>query len=231
MLDKQKAEKQQASHVKPEVKPAAASPLVASPAPTKTGLSLAEMAKAKVQPIPAPVPEQKPVEITPPNPAPAVPQKTSGLSALKAATAAVKQQVASEKPKQPAQSALKTIQAKTPKEVIAPRQEQQNAPQPEGAPVVPVEMEKLRGNLDYLAANIEQKELVGQVVRTIAIQLKESPELEAHMNDGDFNLIIRGLRRAFNVAARNKSEKKEFKRKADKEVDELSGLLGDLGIS
>lgn len=92
------------------------------------------------------------------------------------------------------------------------------------------DVESLRRNLDYLANNIEQKELVGQVVRTIATQLKNAPELVPFMRDQDVDLVVKGLRRAFNVAARKKTETKEKKTKATGMEVDLMQSFKDAGF-
>lgn len=102
------------------------------------------------------------------------------------------------------------------------------------APIVPAgpsaDIAQLRANLDYLAANIDQRELVGQVVRTIAVQLKSNPVLGEGMVDADFDLLIRGLRKCYMVAARNKSEKRVAKAVKSADADEIGDMMKDLGI-
>jgi hypothetical protein len=96
-------------------------------------------------------------------------------------------------------------------------------------------LEELRHNLTYLANNIEQKELVGQIVRTIAQQLANSPELTPYMTNADVNLMVRGLRRGYQIAARKKAEQKEARASKTKDTSELAQAfkdagLGDLGL-
>jgi hypothetical protein len=92
------------------------------------------------------------------------------------------------------------------------------------------DIETLRRNLAYLANNIDQVELVGQVVRTIAVQLKNSPELTPYMKNEDVDLVVRGLRRAYNIAARKRVENKEKKSKKDELTDELSQAFAAAGL-
>lgn len=91
-------------------------------------------------------------------------------------------------------------------------------------------LEELRHNLAYLANNIEQKELVAQVVRTIAMQLANSPELTPYMTNADVNLMVRGLRRAYTIAARKKAEVKEAKAAKNKGNAELEQMFRDAGL-
>jgi hypothetical protein len=89
---------------------------------------------------------------------------------------------------------------------------------------------ELRKNLDFLAANIEQQELVRQIVATIAIQLRQNPALKEYMKDADVDLVVRGLRRSYNVAKRAKTEKAELKTKK-KQVDlDLDKALSEMGL-
>lgn len=93
-----------------------------------------------------------------------------------------------------------------------------------------VDVESLRKNLEYLALNIEQKELVGNVVRTIAMQLRSQPELIPYMKEADVDLVVRGLRRSYNVAVRVKTEKAEKKGKSTALDVELAGVMKDIGF-
>lgn len=93
-----------------------------------------------------------------------------------------------------------------------------------------VDVESLRKNLEYLALNIEQKELVGNVVRTIAMQLRSQPELIPYMKEADVDLVVRGLRRSYNVAVRAKTEKAEKKGKSTALDAELAGVMRDIGF-
>lgn len=93
-------------------------------------------------------------------------------------------------------------------------------------------IEELRKNLDFLAENIDQKSgLVGQVVRTIGQQLYENPQFSSCMKDPDFDLLVRGLRRSFNIAARRRVEAGEKKEERREEVLELENMMKDLGVS
>lgn len=89
----------------------------------------------------------------------------------------------------------------------------------------------LKQNLIYLANNIEQKELVGQVVRTIAVQLVNSPELTPHMTNADVNLVVRGLRSAYSIAARKKQDTKDARVKKSADTSELSAMFKEAGLS
>lgn len=92
-------------------------------------------------------------------------------------------------------------------------------------------IEELRKNLDYLAENIDQKNLVGQVVRTIGTQLYENPQFSSCMKDTDFDLLVRGLRSSYKMAARRRVELGEKREEKREDVLELESMMKDLGVS
>lgn len=93
-----------------------------------------------------------------------------------------------------------------------------------------VDTEQLRRNLTYLANNIDQKELVGQIIRTITAQLKANTSLVKHMGDGDFDLMVRALRRSYTIVARKKSENIEKKKSVSKDVADMASAFKDAGL-
>ncbi len=93
-----------------------------------------------------------------------------------------------------------------------------------------IDLGELKKNLEYLAENIEQKELVGQVVRTIMVQLKEKPELHPFVLDQDIDLLVRGFRRAYAVAARAKNEKRTKSEARSALQGEFASAMKDAGI-
>lgn len=90
--------------------------------------------------------------------------------------------------------------------------------------------EELRRNLTYLANNIEQKELVKQVVVTIAIQIKNNPALMNHMKNEDMDLMVRGMRRSYAIVARKKSEVREAKQSKSSAASELEKSFKEAGF-
>lgn len=92
------------------------------------------------------------------------------------------------------------------------------------------ETENLRRNLAFLAANLDEKEVIGQVLRTTVRQIQQHPELNAIMIDSDFDLIVQAARRSMKFTARKKEDKANVKAsKADKKA-ELDKWLKDSGI-
>lgn len=88
----------------------------------------------------------------------------------------------------------------------------------------------LKTHLTFLENNIGQKEIVAQVVRTIAIQLQNSPELVKGMSNAEVDTVVRGLRSAYNIAARKKSENKEAKQKKGADTSALHAAFNDAGL-
>lgn len=101
---------------------------------------------------------------------------------------------------------------------------------PEIAATFETGLAELRKNLDFLSANMEQKDLVGQVVRTIMIQLTKNPTFSSKMSDTDYDTLTRGFRRAHNVAKRKAEEKKTVKAGKKREVNEFADFMKDSGM-
>ena len=93
-------------------------------------------------------------------------------------------------------------------------------------------VEDLRQNLAFLAANIENKDLVKQAVRTVAGMLAANPQFSTQMpmQRSDFNLLVKGVRRSYEMAARKKAQRQETRQKSEADQDEVMRLLKDLDI-
>lgn len=91
-------------------------------------------------------------------------------------------------------------------------------------------VEDLKKNLEFLAANIEDVPLVKQAVRSIAEMLIQNPQFSTQlpMQRSDFNLIVKGLRKSYQTAARKKGERSEKKAKFEADVDEVERLLKEI---
>lgn len=122
--------------------------------------------------------------------------------------------------------------------VVEPTREHCLPAQPRGIapPALPVQdlgndtLEKLRENLEYLANNIEHRAQVKQVVQTIMAQIIRNPQFKSGMNNGDFDLIVRGARASYEFAARRKTEGKTAKTAKSGQAAELMQMLKDSGI-
>lgn len=93
------------------------------------------------------------------------------------------------------------------------------------------ETENLRRNLAFLAANLDEKEVIGQVLRTTVRQIQQHPELNAIMIDSDFDLIVQAARRSMKFTARKKEDKANVKATKASKKQELDDWLKDQGIS
>lgn len=91
-------------------------------------------------------------------------------------------------------------------------------------------LDTLRKSLAYLADNIEYPEVVASTVRTLGQQLKEKPELAAFMLNGEFDLLVRGFRRAYQTASRQKTEQREKKASKVKGASEFENIFNDMDI-
>lgn len=97
-------------------------------------------------------------------------------------------------------------------------------PPPPVADLADADLASFRAQLKYLEENIEQKELIGQVVRNIMQMWRRNPQFSSSISDADEDIVARGFMRAFNVAARRKTEdqgKKTAKKATISELDEL----------
>ena len=114
---------------------------------------------------------------------------------------------------------------------VVPPQVASPSPAPVASPVLTEdETENLRKNLAFLAANLDEKEVIGQVLRTTVRQIQQHPELNAIMIDSDFDLIVAAARRSMKYTARRKEEKSDAKAKKAGQKAELDQWLKDQGI-
>jgi hypothetical protein len=112
-----------------------------------------------------------------------------------------------------------------------------SVPQP-GLPIPPSpspqytedETENLRRNLAFLAANLDEEKVIGQVLRSTVKQIQEHPELNAVMVDSDFDLIVAAARRSMKFAVRKKEDRADGRGKKKAQADELAAFLKDQGI-
>lgn len=161
---------------------------------------------------PSPSVSAIPVSKAPPvAPAPATPTGRGLLSRLQA---------------QPQPQQIIPEQAK-PNGAIAPTVQKVEQP----APVFAVdETEQLKKNLAFLAANMDEKELLGQILRTTVRQLQEHPELSSIVIDTDYDLIVAAARRSMKFATRKKEDRVEKAGKKTQDKNELDAWLKDQGI-
>lgn len=104
---------------------------------------------------------------------------------------------------------------------------QNQAPTPT---LTPDETATLRQNLAFLAANLDEAPILGQVLRTTVKQIQDHPELNAVLVDADFDLIVAAARRSMKYAVRKKEDKSDAKTKKQSQKAELEAWLKDSGI-
>jgi hypothetical protein len=92
------------------------------------------------------------------------------------------------------------------------------------------ETETLKKNLAFLAANMEEASVIGQVLRGTVKQLQEHPELSSIMIDSDFDLIVAAARRSMKFAVRKKDDRTEKGMKKRSDADELTKWMKDAGF-
>lgn len=105
------------------------------------------------------------------------------------------------------------------------------APAPIGPTLTADETENLRKNLAFLAANMDEREILGQVLRTTVDQIRQHPELAAIMIDSDYDLIVAAARKSMKYAVRKKEEKVDKRTAKKDQTAELKEFLKDSGIS
>lgn len=202
---------------------------------TRTGHDVTPVPVAS--PIPAHAPQEKPgashgsgensTGLPTPQKVPQAPPKRSMFSSL----AGVPTNVTQSQTPSPAPSPVPEAQP------------QEKSPQMVGGPVASAnrsgpatpaltddETENLRRNLAFLAANLDEKEVIGQVLRTTVRQIQQHPELNAIMIDSDFDLIVAAARRSMKFTARKKEDKADAKATKQSKKQELDQWLKDQGI-
>lgn len=103
-------------------------------------------------------------------------------------------------------------------------------PEPPASQITLAGWDEFKSNLEYLASNIEDRDAIKPVVQTIAVQLARNPQFQTSMVKADFNLIVRGIRRAYAQAVRAKQEKRSKKSKDDDEMKALEAEFAAAGI-
>ncbi len=91
-------------------------------------------------------------------------------------------------------------------------------------------IEELRGQVKFLIANIDSKDQVSGVVRSIMTKLQANPDLCVFFPDVDMNAVVRGARGSYKFQARAKEEKATKKTKKASAVSELSAEMAAMGL-
>lgn len=94
----------------------------------------------------------------------------------------------------------------------------------------PQTIEDLQKAFDILANNFDNKDLISDSLANILTTIRNTPHAANILKPEHFGLMIRGLRESYGVAI-NKKETKQKKRAASaKEVEEISGIMKDMGL-
>jgi len=90
---------------------------------------------------------------------------------------------------------------------------------------------KLKDSLDVLINSIDNKELVGDALKQIMLNLKRYPFLIDVMHPEDCNLMVRAVRESYGVTLAKKQTRSTKRATTSKEVEDVLDILGDVEIS
>ncbi len=92
-------------------------------------------------------------------------------------------------------------------------------------------VDKLKSSLDVLTNSIDNKELVGDALKKIIIDIKRHPFLADILHPEDCQLMVRALRENYGITIVKKQTRSAKKEATSKDVDEVMDMLGDMEIS
>lgn len=87
---------------------------------------------------------------------------------------------------------------------------------------------ELKTMMDYLITNIDDKDLVGPVVRNILAKLQANPDLCVFVPNLGMNQVVRGIRSSFKFEARKSAEKTEKKAVKATKVSAVKQAFSDM---
>jgi len=90
---------------------------------------------------------------------------------------------------------------------------------------------KLKDSLDILINSIDNKDLVGDALKQIMLNLKRYPFLIDVMHPEDCNLMVRAVRESYGVTLAKKQTRSTKRATTSKEVEDVLDILGDVEIS
>lgn len=105
----------------------------------------------------------------------------------------------------------------------------QSADQPEGYNQEIVD--DLKTSLDILVNSIDNKELVGDALKKIMLDLKRHKFLVSIMHPEDCQLMVRAVRVSYGVTLAKKQQRVSKRAATSKEVDDVIDMLGDMDMS
>ncbi len=89
----------------------------------------------------------------------------------------------------------------------------------------------LKDSLDILINSIDNKELVGDALKRIMLDLKRYPFLVDIMHPEDCQLMVRAVRESYGVTLAKKQTRSTKKAATSKEVEDVLEILGDVEIN
>lgn len=158
-------------------------------------------------------------------PASAPPKPLSSLERMRAKLAETKTAAPVPVPRPPSAQVRSSAPAQ-PTAQVSVQAAPQETPQDLSDPL----LKEIKNNIAYLSSHIEEKSIVQQVIRTIMEQMRKNPHFRPFLTAADKETIVRGFRRAYNVAARKKVEAKDKKEKKSGNVKEIEQMMKNLGV-
>lgn len=101
--------------------------------------------------------------------------------------------------------------------------------QPEGYEQIHVD--ELKTSLDILVNSIDNKEMVGDALKKIMLDLKRYPFLVNIMHPEDCNLMVRAVRESYGVTLAKKQGRSAKRKATSKEVEDTLDILADVEIT
>lgn len=101
--------------------------------------------------------------------------------------------------------------------------------QPEGYEQIHVD--ELKQSLDILVNSIDNKEMVGDALKKIMLDLKRYPFLVNIMHPEDCNLMVRAVRESYGVTLAKKQNRSKKRAATSKEVEDTLDILADMEIN
>lgn len=190
-------------------------------------MSLRERLEAEAKKKAAEIEAKAVASALPPSPSVSAPMKVETTKAVSGRLAGlIKKTVPATPVAAPAPTRVIQPAATTPATAVAAA-----PPEPPKQDLSEAELTEFKRQLAYLEANIEQKELIGQVVRSIMMMWRKNPQFSSSMTNAEEDIVCRGFMRAFNVAARRKTEEQGKKTAKKATVSELDELMRGAGFN
>lgn len=89
-------------------------------------------------------------------------------------------------------------------------------------------VETLRASLEVLQNNINDKEIVGDAVYNLMINLQKDEKFRDQLSDADLGLMVAGMRAAYGVTVQRKQNNKKKRTSASTQAAEVASMLDGL---